>query len=104
MILSAGLAATPGQEESRQYSQSPCPEIWTPLESTAVEHHGESPSIDVHLSKILLLKIKGKTQLPQFPLVVFCVEAEGLVVEVEPSEHAADSSPSEAKVNLLETP
>jgi len=58
----------PGQAVSVQYSHSPWPEIWTPLLSTEVLHHGASPSIEVHLSWILLAKMKGKTQFPQLVL------------------------------------
>ena len=55
----------PGQEESVQYSH--CSII--PLLSTCVAHQGvESPSITVHLSWILFLYMKGKTQFPQDPL------------------------------------
>ena len=55
---------TPGQELSVQYSQFPC--TWNPSESTFVEHQGlGSPSLVVHLSDNLPLKINGKTQFPQ---------------------------------------
>ena len=66
-------------------------------------HQGASPSIEVHLSWILLLKMKGNTQLPQFPEPMEeVVVVEGDVVVVEKlSLQAADSSPKEAKAILF---
>ena len=39
----------------------PCPETWTPSESTAVEHH-EPYWSTIHSVKVMLLIINGKTQ------------------------------------------
>ena len=63
-----------------------------------VKHHGRlSPSMVVHLSLILPFTVKGKTQLPQAPVLVLV----GAEVETVPSLQVADSSPREAKANLL---
>ena len=95
-ITSARLAANPGQAGSVQYSQFPS-------QSSVLLHQGESPSIEVHLSWILLLKMKGNTQLPQFPEPMEeVVVVEGDVVVVEKlSLQVADSSPRAAKENLF---
>ena len=59
--MTGEFPSSPGQVRSVQFSQA----VILPLESIAVAHHGDFPSMVVHRSLCLALSMKGKTQLPQ---------------------------------------
>ena len=83
---------TPGQLSLVQYSQCPPPDTCTPLESTWVEHQGlGSPSMVVQVVWTRPAKVKGKTQLPQEPVVV--VSGVIVVVVVDKDVGGPDPDP-----------